>query len=113
MDTQGRNFCGNPGPREGCYCRDDFVRNSAGQCVPPNECGCKKPDGSGLIGVGQTVISRDCTRRMTCPGPQRNVVSEFLPACHRNAQCRGDEHNVPKCFCNKGFEGDGHNCKAS
>ncbi len=88
------------------------MRNSAGNCASPKECGCKKPDNSGLIAVGETIISRDCSKRITCPGPQQNPRVDFLPRCNVNAQCRGDENNVPKCFCKPGFQGDGFNCKA-
>jgi hypothetical protein len=113
LDPEGRNFCGNPAPREGCYCRDGFVRNSAGRCVPPNECGCKKPDGSGLLGVGESIITRDCRQRLTCAGPQQNPTVENLRPCHNpHGQCRGNQNNVPTCFCKPGFEGDGFNCKA-
>ena len=51
LDPEGKAKCGIIRPREGCYCRDGFVRNSAGKCVKPDECGCVKPDGSGLVKV--------------------------------------------------------------
>jgi hypothetical protein len=34
-----------------------------------------------------------------------------LPRCSPNAQCRGDVNRVPKCFCNKNYEGDGYKCE--
>ncbi len=112
LDPQGRKFCGNPTPNEGCFCRDGFVRNSAGNCVPLDQCGCKNPDGSGLVAVGQTLVTRDCSKRVHCPGPQQVPTVENLKPCHRNAQCRGDQSNVPKCVCKNGFAGDGHTCVA-
>ena len=111
MDPHGKNWCGHLVPRESCYCRDGFVRNSANICVRAEQCGCRKPDGSGVIGVGQTVISHDCKKRYTCAGPQEHVRIDNLPGCGHHAQCRGDAQGQPKCFCRKGYTGDGQNCR--
>ena len=98
-------------PREGCYCRDGFVRNSAGRCVKLEECGCRLPKNRGIIAVGSSVISRDCSKRYTCSGPQQSVSVQNLKRCSPNAQCRGDKKGQPRCFCKSGFNGDGYNCK--
>jgi len=111
LDPLGRKFCGVRAPREGCYCRDGFVRNSAGRCVKLEECGCKLPHNRGLVAVGQTIVSRDCSKRFTCAGPQQGVRVETLRKCSPNAQCRGDSNRVPRCYCNSGFIGDGYTCK--
>jgi hypothetical protein len=111
LDPQGIKFCGVRTPRESCYCRDGYVRNSAGRCVKLEECGCRRPDGSGLVGVGKSVVSRDCSRRFTCAGPQQAVRVENLRRCSPHGQCRGNQDNVPTCYCKAGFEGDGYNCK--
>ncbi len=97
-------------PRESCYCRDGYVRNSANICIRADECGCRKPDGSGLVGVGESIISHDCKKRYTCNGPQERVRVDILLGCHRHAECRGDEQGRPKCFCKNGYSGNGQNC---
>ena len=111
LDPEGIKYCGHLEPREGCYCRDGFVRNSAGLCIRPQECGCRKPDGSGLVSVGQTIVSRDCSKRYTCAGAQQPVKVENLRRCSKNAVCIGNKENVPTCTCRQGFEGDGYRCK--
>jgi hypothetical protein len=111
LDPEGRNFCGITSPREGCYCRDGFVRNSAGRCIIPENCGCRKPDGTGLLGVGNSAVSRDCSAMYSCNGPQQNVRIEHLRRCSPNASCRGDARGNARCQCNQGFEGDGFECR--
>ncbi len=111
LDTQGKKWCGVRVPREGCYCSDGFVRNSAGQCIRPVECGCRLPNNRGLVAVGQSFISRDCTKRFTCNGPQQIASVQMLPKCSTNARCSGDSNRVSKCFCKKGFIGDGYKCE--
>ena len=62
--------------------------------------------------VGTSVISRDCSKRYTCKGPQKHVEIEDLRKCSKDATCQGNKENVPTCVCKLGFEGDGYDCKA-
>jgi hypothetical protein len=110
LDPQGKKYCGNE-EREGCFCQVGFVRNSQGECVKPEQCGCRVPNKQILIGVGRSVVDIDCSKRYTCNGPQQNAQIDFLRKCSRNAVCRGNHNNVPTCFCKPGFEGDGYRCR--
>ncbi len=112
LDPEGRNFCGIRVPRESCYCRDGFVRNSAGQCVPYDQCGCKVPNRNLIIGPGRFLIDPDCSKKYFCRGPQQNVQIIHLRRCSPNAVCKGNRNNVPTCFCKSGFVGNGFNCRA-
>ncbi len=49
--------CGILKPVEGCHCRRGFVRNSKEQCVRRRQCGCRLPDGSGVLHVSQSIYS--------------------------------------------------------
>jgi hypothetical protein len=75
------------------------------------ECGCSLPNNRGLIAIGHSSISHDCSKRFTCQGPQQNVRIESLPRCSPNANCRGDNQGQPKCFCRNGFIGNGYDCR--
>lgn len=61
--------------------------------------------------VGKSVISRDCSKRYTCNGPQEKVKVEELKKCSQFAHCKGNENQIPTCYCNRGYKGDGYNCK--
>ncbi len=51
LNPTGNYGCGVIKPVMGCHCRRGFVRNSQGKCIKPSQCGCRLPDGSGLLNV--------------------------------------------------------------
>ena len=51
LDPFGTADCGEIKPVEGCFCKEGFVLNSNGVCVPIDQCGCPLPDGSGILAV--------------------------------------------------------------
>lgn len=47
----GTYDCGELGDEEGCFCLPGYVRSSDGDCILPEDCGCRLPDGSTVISV--------------------------------------------------------------
>ncbi|CAF0928390.1 unnamed protein product, partial [Brachionus calyciflorus] len=107
----GNYDCGILTPSEGCYCSSSTVLDSNGNCVAPSQCGCNLPEDMGILGVGETLKSPDCTMKYSCLKPRTNVTIELLSACDDNAECVGDENNQAVCFCKDGFRGDGFTCE--
>lgn len=43
--------CGEVHPADGCFCKEDFVLDSNGDCIHIEDCGCKMPDNSTTLRV--------------------------------------------------------------
>ena len=106
LDQMGTKDCGEIKAVEGCYCKDGFVLNSNGACIPTTECGCLLPDGSGFLSAGQS-FKVNCTVKYICNGTLNVELSE---PCGQNAICLADQNGQPKCTCVSGFTGDGYIC---
>ncbi len=109
LDPKGENDCGIKAPIEGCYCKEGFVTNAAGKCVSKDTCGCKLPDGSAIIDVGQKLTNADCTSVFTCEKALTVAVAKPIKPCGDNAVCT-IVNNEPSCTCKPGFFGNGKVC---
>ena len=109
MDIEGVNDCGLKAPIEGCYCKAGFVTNAGGKCVKKETCGCKLPDGSAIIDVGQKLTNPDCTKVYSCEKAGSIAKESAIKPCGDNAVCT-IINNEPTCACKPGFFGNGKVC---
>lgn len=43
--------CGIREKEEGCFCKENFILDSLGNCIKPESCGCRLPEGNGILEV--------------------------------------------------------------
>lgn len=55
-DPDGDDNCGQVKLREDCFCKPGFLRNSEGDCVEPEKCGCLRPDIRSYIKVNCLIV---------------------------------------------------------
>ncbi|RMZ97258.1 c-binding -like isoform X2, partial [Brachionus plicatilis] len=110
IDQLGDNDCGELNYAEGCFCKDSYVRNSFGQCIDLQECGCILPGGSVDLSYGE-IFQPNCSVRFVCDGLSGQLNVEYLRSCSTNAVCLADQNNEPNCVCIQGFVGDGFICE--
>ena len=58
-----------------CICKPGFILNESGQCVTPDQCGCKLDNGI-VVGNGWQQTSSDCTEICSCHNSVLNCVSQ-------------------------------------
>ncbi|CAF0944073.1 unnamed protein product [Brachionus calyciflorus] len=109
LDPTGKNDCGEIKTIEGCFCNDNYILNSFGVCVSSNECGCKFPDNSGVLALGQS-LKINCTVGFTCNRLTGKIDVQVFDDCSENAVCMAGQNNEPQCRCTEGFIGNGFDC---
>ena len=109
LHQDGNYDCGELKKVEGCFCKSGYVLDSKSRCVAKENCGCKLQDNSTVIGVGQTLISKDCAYTYTCPSAGAEVVTTENN-CAQDSVCVGDANNQAVCKCKDGYFGNGKEC---
>uniref|UniRef100_F1KUR2 Zonadhesin n=1 Tax=Ascaris suum TaxID=6253 RepID=F1KUR2_ASCSU len=98
------------GCAEGCECEAGYVLDTNdptdAKCILLEQCGCVDPNGNPHR-PDDRWLTENCTRLNYCSNGTYHY--RYQP-CSSNAYCGVDETHSYKCFCNKGFVGDGYNC---
>ncbi|KAL5010907.1 hypothetical protein ScPMuIL_013212 [Solemya velum] len=112
-DSTCYEFLKNPLPRlddkcvRGCFCKEDFVRNSRGVCVSTEECGCVYD--TATLETNDYYIDYENCKLVQCKTGNQTEVIEDLD-CDDNAVCIQNNIDDINCVCNEGYAGDGEHC---
>jgi hypothetical protein len=104
----GQADCGLALAVEGCFCRSGYLKDSNGNCVAQNSCGCKSPDNSFVMPINTVYQSPDCLYTYSCSAI--SILTKTARNCSSNSICTADASGNPVCSCKVGYTGDGINC---